>query len=216
MSRHIHLNLIKKEELLSSSPVRSQLIAPIIAGVITLSTLTWWLLLYVNYSELKKLSTLHFNNNKQLQPGYTAVQKLNKEEKEITALIAQLRAFQNSMLRYGKLLTDIPKYVQPNIQFIKLEVLPPPPPLFEQNKESKGPTNTFETAGFLITGYTQGADAFNSVDKLLHALQSDAYTNLVETALIPKGSFRQDSKSGKGTQNLIFELKCECRKRRFE
>lgn len=216
MSRHIHLNLIQEEELVSSSPIRSQVIAPIIAGVITLSTLVWWMLLYVNYASLKRLNTMHCNINKQLQPSYTAVQELNKKEKEITALIDQLHAYQNSMLQYSTMLTDIPKHVLPNIQFTKMEVLPPPPPLFEKNKESKGPTNTFETAGFLITGYTRGAEAFNSVDKLLHALQSEAYTNLVATAMIPKGSFRQNSKSRTGTQDLRFELKCECRNRRFQ
>ena len=216
MSRHIHLNLIKEEELVSSSPIRSQIIAPIIAGVITLSTLVWWVLLYVNYASLKRLNTMHLNINKQLQPGYTAVHELNSKEKEITALINQLRIYQNSMLQYSTLLTDIPKHVPPNIQFTKLEVLPPPPPLFEKGNESKGPTNTFETAGLLITGYTRGAEAFNSVNKLLNALQSDAYTNLVKTALIPKGSFRQNSKSRTGSQDLRFELKCECRNRRFQ
>ena len=216
MSRYIHLNLIKEEEIVSSSPVRSQIIAPIIAGIITLGTLGWWLLLYTNYSGIKKLNAMHFDMNKQLQPGYNAVRDLNKKEKELTALINQLQAFKNSKLQYGEMLTDIPKHVQPNIQFTKLEVLSPPLPLFEKDKESRGPTNTFETAGFLITGRTTGADAFNSVDKLLNALKSDTYTNLIENALIPKGSFRQDTRAGKGNQNLRFELKCECRKRRFQ
>ncbi len=216
MSKHIHLNLIKEEELVSSCPIRAQIIAPVIAGIITISTLIWWSFLYVNFAGLKSLNIKHFNINKELEPGYQAVLALNKEEAELGALIAQLKAFQNSKLYYSDVLTGIPELVQPNIQFLKMEIPPPGPPLFETGKEFQGPTNIFESANILITGVTSGTKAFDSVDQLIQSLKSNAFTNLIKTAQVPKGSFRQDTKSDKGGQSLRFELKCECRERSFQ
>ncbi|MFO7937625.1 MAG: hypothetical protein R6V06_08480 [Kiritimatiellia bacterium] len=216
MSKPLHLNLIKEEELFSSCPIRNQVIAPITAGVITLITLIWWLLLYVNFASLENLNSRHSGINKELQPAYRSVLALNSREKDLTALTGQLKAFQNAKLHYGSFLKNIPGHIRTNVQFTKLEVLPPPPPLFEKDKKSGGPTNTFEKAGMHITGLTTGNNAFDSVNSLLKALQSDIYTNLIKHALIPKGSFRQDTRSARDGHVLRFEIRCECRNREFK
>ena len=217
MSKHIHLNLIKEKEILSSSPVRTQVIAPIILAIITACTLGWWFLLFMQYTGTKKLND-HLNQiQEQLQPEYKQVLALNTKEKNVTALIAQLSAYKNSKLFYGKTFQQIPQHVLPNIQFTKLELLQPARPLLEKDKESAGPTNKTESATFVITGRTSGANAFDAVDQLLSDLKKGKFTNLIQSAHIPKGSLRQDMKTKKDESEFLrFELKCNCTPRRFE
>lgn len=217
MNTHLHLNLIKDEELVSSSPIRSQIIAPVFVTVITLSTLIWWLFLFLGHMNLKRVNKTNIEINQVINPAYQRALQLTEKEKELAALSAQIEAFNHSRLEYGAVLSSIPKHVDSNIQFTILELPAPPPPLFEDKKPGSGPTNIIENAEFKITGKTTGAKAFDAVDQLLKALNSDAYTNLIQSAFIPKGSFRQDSRSKKGTkESLLFAIKCRCRPRRFQ
>jgi hypothetical protein len=69
-----------------------------------------------------------------------------------------------------------------------------------------------------IAGRTAGEKASSSVDTLLAALRTPAFTNLIQTAEIPKGAFRQDT-TARNTGNrdtLLFEITCGCLPRRFE
>jgi len=217
MSNHIHLNLIKEEEIVSSSPVRTQTIAPAIMAIFVLSVLGWWVMLLAQYSSASSLLARHREIQTQLQSGYTAVQALNAEGKQLGALIAQLDAYQNSRLLYGEVFSQIPPHVSPNIQFTALEIPVPPPPQIPVGKEGAAPTNTTESARFLITGRTSGATAFAAVDQLLRALQSSQFTNLIHSAQIPKDSFRQDPAArNEGEEFLRFEIECSCTPRRFE
>ncbi len=217
MSRHIHLNLINEDEIRSSSPVRARVIAPVVVAVLSLATLSWWFYLYTNHTALKRINARHFEINRQLQPGYTRVLDLTAREKKLEALIAQLKAFRNARIRYGELFGHIPSLVAPNIQFTKLEVLPPPAPLFEKDKEAAGPTNTTERAGFLITGRTTGVNAVESVEHLLNALKSGVCTNFVQAAEIPLNAIRPENPSRREEQAFLrFDIHCECRPRRFE
>ena len=217
MIKHIHLNLIKEEEIVSSSRVRTQAIAPIVLMIITISTLGWWFLLFMQYAGTKKLND-HLNQiQEQLQPEYKQALALNTEIKSVTALIAQLSAYKNSKLFYGKTFQQIPRHVLPNIQFTKFELLKPVRPLLEKDKESAGPTNKTESATFVITGRTSGVNAFDAVDHLLSDLKKGTFTNLIQSAHIPKGSLRQDMKTKKELgEFLLFELECNCTPRRFE
>ena len=217
MSRYVHLNLINESEVLSSSPIRTQVIAPVVVALISLSTLAWWLFLYTNCSYLKRLNSSHAEMNKELQPGYKAVLDLNDQEKSLTALTGQLKAFKNAKICYGELFSTIPEHVEPNIQFTRLEVTAPPPPLFEKEKEALGPTNTVEQTGFQITGRTTGSNAVEAVECLLNALKADSYTNLIRSAQIPVNSIRPESASRKDEKTFLrFDIKCECQARRFE
>ena len=217
MSKHLHLNFIRDDELVSSSPIRSQIIAPVFVAGITLSTFAWWLFLFLGHMNLKQLNDTNIKINQVINPAYNRVQKLTEKEKELVALNAQIEAFNHSRLEYSTVLSSIPQHVESNIQLTILELSAPPQPLFEDKKTGGGPTNTFENAEFMITGKTTGTKAFDAVDQLLKALNSDSYTNLIQSAFIPKGSFRQDSRSKKGTkESLLFEIKCRCRPRRFQ
>ncbi len=217
MSKHIHLNLINEVELVSSSPVRSRIITPAIIAILTLTTLAWWLYEGLIYIQLNNLNEKYSAIESQLQPGYQSVLELNSQEKALIALNAQLKAYQNSKLFFGEALDQIPKYVLHNIQFSKLEIPAPPPPLFEKDHAEKGPTNTTESVKIVITGRTTGANAFDAVDQLLKALTSNHFTNLICSAHIPKGSFRQDiAKASDDKEYLLFGLECQCHPRIYK
>ncbi len=217
MSNHIHLNLIKEEEIVSSSPVRTQIIAPAIMAIFVLSVLGWWLMLLAQYSSASELRTSHMAIQTQLEPGHTAVLALNAEAKQLSALIAQLDAYQNSRLLYGEVFTQIPRHVAANIQFTALAIPAPPAPLIPVDKVAAAPTNTTESASFVITGRTSGTDAFAAVDQLLKTLQGSQFTNLIHSAQIPKDSFRQDTTARTdGEEFLRFEIECSCIPRRFQ
>ncbi|MDA3923574.1 MAG: hypothetical protein PF904_02610 [Kiritimatiellae bacterium] len=216
MSNHIHLNLIKEEEIVSSSPIRTQVIAPFVLIIIAISILSWWLLLLMQYSNAKSLNTRNLNIQEQLQASYKKVMTFKAEERNLTALLAQLKAYEKSKNFYGKSLALIPAHVLPNIQFTKLELLKPAPPLLEKVNPSKGPTNITEIATFVISGRTSGAKAFDAVNQLLNGLKKAPFTNLIQSAQIPKGSFRQDLAYKNKGEFLRFELECNCTPRRFE
>ena len=217
MSKHIHLNLIHEEEIVSSSPIRTQIIAPIVLIIITVSTLSWWLLLFMQYTSAKRLNSRLHEMQEQLQPEYKQALALSIKEKNVTALIAQLSAYKHSKLLYGETFRQIPLHVLPNIQFTKFELLKPAKPLLEKDKHSIGPTNKTESATFVITGRTSGANAFDAVNQLLNDLKKETFTNLIQSAHIPKGSFRQDTKTKQEVGEFLrFELNCNCIPRRFE
>jgi hypothetical protein len=137
MSTYIHLNHIKDEELVSSSPIRSHIIVPAIIVILVLSTLLWWLFESMTYTSLLKLQEQHDSIKSQLHPGYLSALDLRAQEQELEAMDAQLRVYRDSKLFFGRALAKLPEHVLPNIQFTKLEVPPPPAPLFQKNEKRK-------------------------------------------------------------------------------
>jgi hypothetical protein len=217
MSRQIHLNLIHENEIASSGPMRTHVIVPIITLAASIGVIVWWLFLGMNYTYVKSINARNLEIHQQLQPEYKKILALKAQEKELRALTDQLKHYKNGKLHYGAFLCDIPAHVSTNIQFTKLEVLPPPPPLFAKNKECAGPTNSFERAALTISGLTCGANAVDAVEQLLNGLKDDTYTNLINYASIPVNSIRPKSSARRGGRNLLrFDIFCECRPRRFE
>lgn len=215
MSKHIHLNLIQDEELFTSSSVRMHTIVPVFVAVLTLSIFVWWLYLYLNYNSLKQVGDRHTEIAAQIQPGYKQYLELSAREKELSALNAQIAAFDNSRLEYAVVLRHIPELVDPSIQFTMIEVTPPSPPLFKKEKPDSAPTNTFSTTALIITGRAASTKV-DAVDGLLKALNTGLCTNLIQFASIPKGSFRQDAKSKDSAREFVlFEIRCLCWPRRF-
>lgn len=216
MSKHMHLNLIQDEELRTSSSVRIHTIIPIFVGLITLGVFVWWLYLYLNYTSLREIHERHTEIAEQLQPGYKQVLELSAQEKELTALNAQITAFDGSRLKYAAVLSYIPELVDPNIQFIMIEVTQPSPPLFKKEQPTSAPTNTFATTELIITGRAVSTKV-DAVDGLLKGLSKGISTNLIKSAAIPKGSLRQETKSrDSGAEFVLFEIRCPCWPRRFQ
>jgi len=78
-----------------------------------------------------------------------------------------------------------------------------------------GPPNPAERVPLRRAGRTTGPEPVNTLLQTL--LKNPVCTNLIRSAEIPKGAFRQDSsRNAANRETLLFELTCECAPRRFE
>lgn len=217
MSASLHLNLLKEEEQRSPNPIRMRVLFPTLAGGLTVACLLWWsLLAFRAHSQ-----TLIRDNLKagiqELTAAHNQILALRAQEKELSAVTRQLRLYERSRIRFGDALRKLPEDVPENIQLTEMRVPPPPPALVDPKQPALGPTNKQERVTLRLAGRTAGEKASASVDTLLEALRRPAYSNLVQTADIPRGTFRQDTSSrNTGSRDLLFEITCGCVPRRFE
>ena len=218
MSKPLHINLLKSEELFSSSPIRPRVMIPLLAILIFLSTGLWWSL------EILKLNTLKATTKKieveieNIKPAYNEFLELQREEKELNASLHQLAYYQNARVLFGETLAQIQNHIPETIQLTELRILPPPiPPIQKIKTKLTGPTNEFENITFKLVGRAEGTQASESVNELLLALRGNAFTNMIRSAEIPKGAFRQDTQtSSRGNRDaILFEVTCICLPRRF-
>jgi hypothetical protein len=218
MSESLHLNLIKEEEMRSPNPVRLRVLLPTLALGAALACLTGWALLALRAHAQTTVRDTVKLSIQELSSAHSQVLALRSQEKEISAIIRQLRFYERSRIRFGDALCKIPDHVPPNIQLTEMRVPPPPPALVDPKQPSLGPTNTWERVSLRLIGRTAGDSASAAVNTLLAALRTPAYSNLVETAEIPKGAFRQDttSRNVATRDTLLFEITCGCQPRRFE
>jgi len=221
MSESLHLNLITDEERFSSSPVRLRVMVPILAVLTVLGLAVWWLLfafrLYATTTQKAALSA----NIAGLATAHKEVMGLRAQEKEYSAQLRQLSFYRNSRIRFGGTFALLAERVPETLQITELCVPPPPPlppsPVDPTKKPALGPTNLFETVALRLAGRASGQRPTEAVNTLLEALRTPAFTNLILSAEIPKGAFRQDTgKDSAAREALLFEITCGCAPRRFE
>ena len=98
-----------------------------------------------------------------------------------------------------------------------LRIPTPTPVAVDPKNPTLGPTNILESVSLQFAGRITGEHSSEAVNALLTALRTPAFTNLIRSAEIPKGAFRQDlAKNTVTGETLLFELTCECVPRRFE
>lgn len=218
MSASLHLNLLKEEEQRSPNPVRLRFLLPALAVSLALAALMWWLLLTLRAHTQAALRDNAKANIQELTPAHTQTLALRAQEKELSAIVRQLRFYERARLRFGDALCELPARVPPNIQLTELRVPPPPPAAVDPKQPALGPTNNLEQVTLRLAGRTSGEGASAAVDTLLAALRTPAFTNLIETAEIPKGAFRQDTaaRGASSRDTLLFAITCGCVPRRFE
>ena len=218
MSASLHLNLLKEEEQRSPNPIRLRVLFPTLAGGLAVACLLWWsLLAYRAHTQAAIRDNLKASIQ-ELTASHAQVLALRAQEKEISAITRQLRLYERSRIRFGDALRKLPEDVPGNIQLTEMRVPPPPPPALDTKQPNLGPTSTVEKVSLRIVGRTAGEKASAAVDSLLAALRTPGFTNLVQTAEIPKGAFRQDivNRNASSRDVLLFEITCECVPRRFE
>jgi Tfp pilus assembly protein PilN len=216
MSTFLHLDLLKDEERFSSSPIRLRVMLPLIAMLATLCCLLWWGLCSLrthNQADLKERLEKSIREEK---TAHAVVLDLRLQEKETSSVIRHLQLYEHARLRFGASLLQLSEHIPANIQLTELR-LSPSQPLFDPQRPALGPTNTFEQVTLRLAGRTGGDHASASVNTLLASLLTPAFTNIIETADIPKGAFRQEAGRGADDRDtLVFEIRCSCRPRRFE
>lgn len=218
MSASLHLNLLKEEERRSPNPVRLRVLCPILAGGLAVASLLWWSLLAFRAHAQTTIRDNLKAGIQELNAAYTQAIALRAQEKEISAIARQLRLYESSRIRFGEALCKLPEDVPENVQLTEMSIPKPPPPAVDPMQPALGPTNKLERVTLRLAGRTAGEKASAAVDTLLAALRRPGYTNLVQTADIPKGAFRQDTTSrNTGSRDaLLFEITCGCVPRRFE
>ena len=218
MSVSLHLNLLKEEELRSPNPIRLRFLLPTLAIGVALACLTAWMLLALRAHAQTAARDSVKANIQELTPAHTQALALRAQEKNTSSIIRQLRFYEHARILFGDALCKLPEHVPENIQLTQMRVPPPPQVLVDPKQPELGPTNTFERVNLCISGRTAGENADVAVDTLLAALLTPNYSNLVQTAVIPKGAYRQDitARNATGRANLLFEITCGCVARRFE
>jgi len=217
MSAPLHLDLLKDEERLSSSPIRLHFMLPMLSSCLALCLAVWWLLLCVHTHSQIQLRQELLQTIATLTPVHASVLASRAQEEEALAVVRQLTLYKNSHIRFGTALSNLTERVPENIQFAELCIPTPQPPPTDPQHPATAPTNTTEQVSMRIAGRTAGERSSESVDTLLATLRSPAFTNLFRTAVIPKGAFRQDIiRDPNNRDTLLFEISCECTPRRFE
>lgn len=219
MRTPLHLDLLKDEERLSSSPIRLRVMLPLMTSLFLLSTLLVWTLLGIRLRSQHKLVIDTENAVQSASPVHASVLASRETEKETRAVIQQLMLYQHSRNAYGTTLANIANYVPTNIQFAEMSIPLPqvPPDVSRPGTLPAAPTNIQENVTLRISGRIGGNRASESINELLCALRSEPFTNAFRAVSIPKGAFRLDSSRGpSGGDALLFEIFCECAPRRFE
>jgi Tfp pilus assembly protein PilN len=214
MSAPLHFNLLKDEERKSSSPVRMQVMAPVLSLIAVIGLLLWWAMTAAKMSTLEHERDTLTEEITTAQQSHKDVIRLKTQSLDIKASLQQLGFFKTSRQQWGETLAKIATAVPPDIQLTSLSIpAPKPPPPDPKTHAVPAPTNTSEAVQLEIRGYAGGEHPAEAVNTLLKALQSGAFTNRIASATVPKGSIRQDVTR---RDVLLFEIMCECRERRFQ
>ena len=235
-----HLNLLMESERVSSSPVRFRVMLPVLAMLACLGLAIWWAILGGQLM-LAKSSVGNLESElREHDAAHRDVLAKMAEVGELTARLAQLDCYSNSVLRRGEMLASLAEAMPLKVQLVKLEIpapahpvipKPPPPPRPRPGQRpakkpavpvALGPTGYVERATMTLVGRTPKE---TPVMSLMESLESEAFTNALVIVRNPRDpdqspkvrSFRQDvAKKGEGSRMLVFDVEYLLRGRRFD
>ena len=235
-----HLNLLMESERVSSSPIRFRVMLPILSMLACLGLAIWWAILG---GQLMLAKTSLGNIERELRERDAAhrdVLAKMAEMNDLTARLAQLDCYSNSILRRGEMLASLAEVMPLKVQLIKLEIPPPahpvipkPPPRPKTNPGKKksnapviapilGPTGYVERATMTLVGRTPKETPIQS---LMESLESETFTNDLVIVRNPRDpnlspkvrSFKQDiAKKGEDARMLVFDIEYLLKGRRFD
>lgn len=219
MRSPLNLDLLKDEERFSSSPIRLRVMLPLITNFVLLCSLVVWMFLVIRMRGQQNLLTDVENAVESVSPVHASVLASRDLEKETRAIIQQLNLYKHARNVLGPTLSNIAEHVPESVQFTEMRLLLPQPPsdIGRPGGPTAPTTNTTECVTLRIAGRTSGPHASESVNNLLAAFRTAAFTNVFRLVSIPKGAFRLDTSRGQSTnETLLFEITCDCAPRRFE
>ena len=217
-----HLNLLKKSERLSSSPVRLRVMAPVLAGLACVGVVLWWGALFMQSLLVENELKLLTNELDRKKSAHSAILERMARVRELNAQLEQLSAYRNGRpADYGAFYARLAEIMPAEIQLLSAAVPIVPPPAAPQQK-GKGatvapPTELTETPTVRLVGKTTSAEP---VKRLMDLLGGSAFTNVFVTAggkvIEPKiHTFRQENSSLEGKRLLEFDIEYACTPRRF-
>ena len=239
-STAFHLNLLMESERVSSSPIRFRVMLPVLSMLACLGLAVWWAILG---GQLMLATTGLANTERELREHDAAHQDVlakMAEVNDLTARLAQLDCYSNSILRRGEMLASLAEVMPLKVQLVKLEIpapahpvipKPPPPPKPKPGQKKPkapaipavlGPTGYVERATMALVGRTPKE---TPVMSLMESLEGDTFTNALQIVRNPRDpnlspkvrSFKQDvAKKGEGMRMLVFDIEYLLKGRRFD
>ena len=209
----LHLNLLKSNEVLSSSPVRLRVMLPVGALLACVGLLVWWGVLFTQIF-LAKTQARSINEDLATKNSAHA-EAIQKREtaRELKQQLEQLEFYKAGVRAIGAPLAKFAEVVPMRVQLKELSISKPRPqvlmppgakvPLF-------GPIENVETQKLVIVGL---ATKETPVVSLMESLES-GFETLV-TGEHNVNSFKQDNTEIDGKRLLSFEIEYSMPGRRF-
>ena len=218
-----HLNLLRPEERLSSSPVRFRVMGPVLSALACAGLLVWWGVLAMQTMITRGQVASLKSDIAARRSAHGEILRLMGEAREKGLQLEQLGYYSAGRRAYGPFLARLPEVVPENVQFLMLTVPEPKPqnltpPLKPKGPKMLGPTDPTEPASLRLMGRTTEAAPVNA---LMSTLRQDEFTNLLvrvaEADSYPKiHTFRQESAAGNRSDRLLeFDIEFTCVERRF-
>ena len=200
-----HLNLLRQNEVLSSSPVRLRIMLPVGALLACAGLLVWWGVLF---TQIILAKTQTAKNSAHAE----AIQKRDLA-RELKLQLEQLEYYKSGVRSIGEPLAKFAEIVPLRVQLKEMSISTPKPqvlmppglkvPLF-------GPTENVETQKLVIAGLTTKE---TPVVSLMESLEN-GFEKLV-TSEHHINSFKQDNAEIDGRKLLSFEVEYTMPERRF-
>ncbi|MBO6120431.1 MAG: hypothetical protein J6Q49_01095 [Kiritimatiellae bacterium] len=209
----LHLNLLKSNEVLSSSPVRLRVMLPVGALLACVGLLVWWGVLFTQIflaktqarSIKEDLATKNSAHAEAIQKRETA-RELKQQLEQLEFYKAGVRAIGAPLAKFAEVVPMRVQLKELSISKPRPQVLMPPGakvPLF-------GPIENVETQKLVIVGL---ATKETPVVSLMESLES-GFETLV-TGEHNVNSFKQDNTEIDGKRLLSFEIEYSMPGRRF-
>ena len=228
---NLHLNLLRAQEVVSSSPVRIRVLLPVLAALACVAVLGWWGMLFAQETMVKSQIRAIEDDLAARKAQHAEVQRNMVAARDLQAELDQLAMYANGRRTYGDALARLAEVVPAKVQLLSLEIPEPPlqdltPPNAKPGQKLPpllGPTGTVETVSLRIMGRTEKVEPVNA---LMESLATPAFSNtlsIVKSAvpgeMSPRiHSFRQEAASATkdAPRLLAFDIEYKCQARRFE
>ena len=225
----IHVNLLRENEVLSSSPVRIRVMLPVAMMLAAAGMVLWWVIVYgavlLNTTSITSLE----NDIAAKKAGHQKVLNQMNEANELESELEQLGYYRDSRRTWGETFAHLAEVIPLKVQLTRLAIPPPPPQDLSRPKGSKlpplwGPESRTEKVTLILAGRTTKE---TPVISMMESLESDVFTNALVICRDPKEpeqsprvkSFRQDSASESASKTkqrmLTFEIEYTAKERRF-
>ena len=223
---NLHLNLLREQEICSSSPIRVHVLLPALAALACVAMLGWWGMLWMQESDIRSRAAKIQADLDMGRAEYGKIRSSIQAEARISLELGQLALYRNARRPYGETLARLAEVMPEQVQLLSVEIPEQPPQDLRPPKVAPGmkyqplpgPTNPVESVSFKIVGRTGRSD---QIQALLTSLAQPAFSNVLDAVGAdgkgPRIQFGQEAAAAKGrTRLLAFDIEYKCRERRFE